>query len=66
MNNIPRAPMWNSDQVAAYLNTTTGRLANMRCAGIGPAFVKVGQSVRYRVEDIEAYVNANTVQPVSA
>lgn len=58
--------MWNAAEVAAYLNTTPGRLANMRCAGIGPAFVKVGQSVRYRVEDIEAYVHANTVRPISA
>ncbi len=66
MNTAPVAPMWNAAQVATYLNTTLGRLANMRCAGIGPAFVKVGHSVRYRVEDIEAYVNANTVQPMSA
>lgn len=59
-------PMWNAAQTATYLNTTPGRLANMRCAGIGPTFVKIGQSVRYRVEDIETYVDANIVQTMSA
>jgi hypothetical protein len=66
MENYQRPPMWNAAQVAEYLGTTTGRLANLRSAGIGPAYVKVGSSVRYRVEDIEAYVDANTVRPISA
>lgn len=51
---------------AEFLGTTEGRLANMRCAGIGPAFVKIGHSVRYRMSDLEAYVSANTVQPIGA
>lgn len=66
MNHFGLLSMWNAAQVAEYLGTTTGRLANLRSAGIGPAYVKIGSSVRYRVEDIEAYVDANTVLPVSA
>lgn len=58
--------MLNADEVAEILGTTTGRLANMRSAGIGPAWVKVGVSVRYRTEELEAWIAASTVRPASA
>lgn len=34
---------------------TTRTLANWRAAGRGPSFTKIGRSVRYSVEDVEAY-----------
>jgi len=52
--------------VATWLGTTEGRLANLRCTGTGPAFVKIGHSVRYRLSDVEAYLDAHTVRPVCA
>lgn len=52
--------------LAARWHTSTGRLGNLRSAQRGPAHVKIGQSVRYRIADIEAYEAANTVQPVVA
>lgn len=58
--------MWTAAEVAAYFRASPGRLANLRSAGLGPKYVKVGSSVRYRAEDVEAYLAANTVQPVSA
>ncbi|MFA1701659.1 helix-turn-helix transcriptional regulator [Mycobacterium intracellulare] len=34
-----------------------------RRKGIGPAYVKFGNRVRYRVADIEAWLDAHTVTP---
>lgn len=35
-------------------------VATMR--GNGPKFVRIGRSVRYRVKDLEAWIDDNTVQ----
>lgn len=49
-------------EVAEYLHTTEGRLAQMRYLGTGPKYVKVGRRVLYRWTDIEEYLHANTHQ----
>lgn len=39
---------------------TTGPLANWRCAGRGPAFVKLGhRTVRYALADVARFERAN-------
>ena len=45
---------------AIRIGVTSGTLANMRWAGNGPRFVKVGSRVRYRLSDIAEYLDANT------
>ena len=52
--------------LAERWGTSAGRLANMRSAGIGPKYCKIGTSIRYRLSDIEAYEEANTVAPMGA
>lgn len=51
---------------AAYMGTSTGNLAQHRYRGTGPKFVKFGRAVRYRLSDIEAYVDANTFEQTGA
>jgi excisionase family DNA binding protein len=51
---------------AELLGVPEKTLAQWRYHGKGPAFVRVGKHVRYRVEDVEAFIAANTVQPRSA
>jgi hypothetical protein len=34
-----------------------------RCAGIGPAYVKLGGRIKYDLGDVEAYVRANKRKP---
>ena len=47
-------------QVAARLNVAVGTLANWRCQGIGPRYVKLTGSpnspVRYKSAEVEAYM----------
>lgn len=35
-------------------------LEQMRLTGRGPRFCKIGRSVRYRIEDVSAWINQNT------
>ncbi|MBF6328512.1 helix-turn-helix transcriptional regulator [Nocardia transvalensis] len=46
-----------------YTGLTRGQSAQLRYLGTGPRFVKVtGRQVRYRWEDIEAWVDSRTKQ----
>ena len=56
----PRRPLAKPAEVAEYLGTTVGQLAQMRYAGTGPVFTRTGtKSVRYDWRDVDAYVAAN-------
>lgn len=48
------------DAAAAFLSLTTQRLANMRTAGAGPAYVKIGRSILYRRADLEAFLASHS------
>lgn len=41
---------------ASYLNLSVATLANWRSAGTGPAFLKVGGRIRYRLAALDAFV----------
>lgn len=58
--------MLRPEQFAERVGVSARTLANWRSAGIGPTYVKIGASVRYRLSDIEAYEVANTVAPIGA
>jgi len=49
----------STQQVAQILNEPEGTLRYWRCAGKGPAYVKLGGRVRYDEADVVAYVSAN-------
>ena len=42
-------------ELAKRWNKSEGPLERFRSEGIGPRFLKIGGTVRYRLEDIEAY-----------
>lgn len=43
---------------------SVGWLANRRCAGLGPSYLKIGTKVLYRLEDVEAFEKAGRVEPI--
>ncbi len=45
-------------QAAKFLGVAHGTIANWKSLGIGPAHMKVGGRVFYRLEDLEAFVGA--------
>ncbi|MHA7142960.1 helix-turn-helix transcriptional regulator [Arthrobacter sp. Sr33] len=50
--------------VARYLQVSEGTVENLRGSLSGPQFIRIGRSVRYRLRDLDAYLDANArVQP---
>jgi excisionase family DNA binding protein len=55
------------DDAAAYLGALPVRtLERWRYAGTGPAFVRVGKHVRYRLADLDAWIAERRVDPQAA
>ncbi len=46
----------NTDQAAERLTVKKCTLEKWRVTGFGPPFVKYGRAVRYRTEDINAFI----------
>ena len=56
-------------EAAERLGVKYGTLRNWRWRGVGPPFLKVGRSVRYRLVDLADWLDDNTVsacQPPTA
>lgn len=54
-----RQPLATKPEAAAYLKVPERTLDQWRYLGKGPRWSKVGRYVRYRWEDLDAYVNEN-------
>lgn len=48
----------NQDQAAEVLGVSPRTLESWRYNGGGPRFYKLGQAVRYRAEDLDAWIEA--------
>lgn len=60
---LPR--LLNQQTLAKYIGKSTSWCERARWAGEGPKFVKLGRHVRYRAEDVEAWINAHLCQSTS-
>ena len=49
------APLQNEKQAAEWLGLSVRWLQESRVTGEGPPFLKIGRSVRYRIEDLDAW-----------
>lgn len=50
------APLLQPTDVSAFLGVPIGTLDQWRHRGTGPRYVRVGRHVRYRLEDVHAWV----------
>jgi hypothetical protein len=48
-------PLLTTTEVAERLRVSQSFLAKARVTGLGPRFIKVGRSCRYRISDLESY-----------
>lgn len=53
------------NQAADYLGLAVSTLNKWRCHGGGPVFIKMGRAVRYRSEDLEAYISNSIASSTS-
>jgi predicted DNA-binding transcriptional regulator AlpA len=54
--------LWNQKQLAEYLGKSTAWCERARWAGDGPKFIKLGRHVRYRVEDVHAWIDEHSAR----
>ena len=59
--------MLNEREAACHLKVSPKTLTRWRWKGVGPAFVKVGaRAVRYREEDLQAFLEAGRQSPAES
>jgi excisionase family DNA binding protein len=49
----------NKREAARYLGISVGTLERMIASGRGPRLIRIGMLVKFRPEDLAAYVEAN-------
>jgi hypothetical protein len=52
-------------EVAEVLRLSERTLERWRVAGIGPRFIRLNHSIRYRQQDLDAHVASNVVSSTS-
>ena len=55
---ILSAHILDTHQAAAYLRLSVSSLNKMRCTGSGPAFIRMGRSVRYRRRALDSFIDS--------
>jgi len=55
-SNASKEALLNEAQAANYLNVSVRTLQQWRISGKGPLYTKISRAVRYRPEDVEAFV----------
>ena len=60
------SPLFDERQLAAVLSVSVKALQAWRYRGGGPAFLRLGRAVRYRPEDVDAWLEANTFKTTTA
>jgi len=63
--NSEKSQLVTRERAAEILNVKTNTLTVWACRGCGPAYVKVGRSVRYRLSDLESYIENSRVATTS-
>lgn len=56
MSAPPATGLATAKEVAEFLRTSENQLSRLRYEGHGPQFIKLGRSVRYRWDDIQAWI----------
>lgn len=51
-------PLMRPRQAAEHLGVAVASLAKWRVSGDGPEFLKLGAAVRYRMQDLDAWVES--------
>lgn len=57
------APLLSTQQAAQWLGIKAQTLSLWRTQRKGPAFVKLGRAVRYRLDDLQAFLSSSSDRP---
>lgn len=56
---------FSRSEAASYLGISISTLARWAMLRTGPTFYKVGNQARYRIADLDAFVESQAVHPVA-
>jgi len=62
----PRRKALKPEEAAEMMGKPVGTLNNWRYRNYGPAYFKVGHSIRYFEDDLNRFLEANRVEPREA
>jgi len=54
-------PLLTRRQASEMLALSERTVERLRCSGLGPKFVRCGRSIRYRVADLEEWIERRVV-----
>jgi hypothetical protein len=60
MDNLP---LYDEREAARMMSCSVALLRKWRLFGEGPAYCKIGRLVRYRQQDLGAFLDQNRVEP---
>jgi excisionase family DNA binding protein len=63
MDTVDLPGIMTRKQLAAYLGMTEPALSQMASRGQGPRLIRFGRSVRYRREDVLAWLESRVIDP---
>jgi excisionase family DNA binding protein len=58
-------PLLTQDEAAELLKLSVRTIERLRVSGTGPKFLKIRNSVRYRLEDVQLWVTSRLVGSTS-
>jgi predicted DNA-binding transcriptional regulator AlpA len=50
-------------EAAQYITLSRAYLRQARRKGRGPSYIKIGRAIRYRIADLDEFLNAHRVEP---
>ena len=59
-NTLTEDPAYTTEEAAEYLNLNARSMERWRTVGYGPAFIKLGRSVRYRRSSLDTFAQQQT------
>jgi hypothetical protein len=54
----------NTESAAAYVDAPSSRLRGWRYDKAGPTYYKMGNQCRYRIEDLDAWIESRRIDPL--
>jgi len=60
---VTTSPTFVEKDAARYINLSVAWLRVQRRDGGGPAFLRIGRAIRYRVQDLDAWLASRRVAP---
>lgn len=61
MNRRNAHSLWTPKETSEFLGLSVATLAQQRWRGVGPPFLRLGRTVRYRPDAVETWLEQKTV-----